>query len=614
MDNDFNDDAYFESLMNEDGDGDDAMKKCTYGWTVVDSEQEKSPDNSKQPQPKQVPPSSSFMDDLIANLCAEDNSRARAEHGTVGDLIDVTMSREDDDVSRNMSYADKSCGFGDASNDDTLKTLAQRAEVATLPKRDWGHFKPRIRPAMERPVPLASVTNVRVVSTCESGKHVQQMDATYSSFRGQFTLSELQQVVVTNVVQGLGPMCVVAPGCTGKTFAAVAAVAVYASTRLPNSGPHGVIVVASQRTGELLINTVVRRAYGDNDAAVHRNCLAAFGGSDKRATIDALLASKRRGGGGPDLIVATPGRLIDLIRSKLLKLDTCAMMCIERIEEFATANSAQFSGQLRSVLGQVPPDCTVLGLARTNPALKWMKNVLDSETGSDASVSLLTRSSGAKEVLRWIDNAQCFLPNICSELREAVLTMDSSSSSTVCIFVPNAQVGRIVLTELKPIECAYLDHSVRPDEREDVLTMLSHKMCGIRVLVTTDEGCNVEGWVPQADHVFQVDVPLNQTQMMKRRYVAQLSNTVFLSSTSDVRSIVATVKRMEKEAMATTPHSECNIPSEIMKLIEPVRSQIEQSMASDKKTTRASAHVSRRSESHKGRWFRWTTSGDVNGD
>ncbi|MFV9672916.1 MAG: DEAD/DEAH box helicase [Acidimicrobiia bacterium] len=81
-------------------------------------------------------------------------------------------------------------------------------------------------------------------------------------------------------------------------------------------------------------------------AARNFNLVTVYGGASMQAQIDALDA-------GVELIIATPGRLIDLMERRKARLDDISVVCLDEADQMADMG---FMPQVRKIMAAVPDD------------------------------------------------------------------------------------------------------------------------------------------------------------------------------------------------------------------------------------------------------------------
>ncbi|MDQ3781515.1 MAG: DEAD/DEAH box helicase [Actinomycetota bacterium] len=149
----------------------------------------------------------------------------------------------------------------------------------------------------------------------------------------------IQAMAIPDLLAGLD-VCGRAKTGSGKTLA-FGLPMVQLLERSEGGRPTGLVLVP---TRELAIQvTEVLRPL----AAVRKlPLIAVYGGSSMRQQMDHLRA-------GAGIVVATPGRLIDLIERRAIKLDRVAMVTIDEADQMADMG---FLPQVRRIMRTVPPD------------------------------------------------------------------------------------------------------------------------------------------------------------------------------------------------------------------------------------------------------------------
>ena len=85
------------------------------------------------------------------------------------------------------------------------------------------------------------------------------------------------------------------------------------------------------------------------------NVCAIFGGSGKWEMTKALKEA-------PEIVVATPGRFIDLIKSKATNLQRCTMVVLDEADRMFEMG---FEYQMRSIVNNIRPDRQTLLFSAT---------------------------------------------------------------------------------------------------------------------------------------------------------------------------------------------------------------------------------------------------------
>ena len=129
-------------------------------------------------------------------------------------------------------------------------------------------------------------------------------------------LNEMQERVLGHVNES-GDMVLYSPTGTGKTIAYATWLLTTISEAL--TGVQAVVMVPTRELARQVGEVLRTIAEG-------HKVLACYGGHSVQDEVNSLA-------GGPSIIVATPGRLVDLTKRGLLKLDTCRVLVIDEMDK-----------------------------------------------------------------------------------------------------------------------------------------------------------------------------------------------------------------------------------------------------------------------------------------
>jgi ATP-dependent RNA helicase DDX5/DBP2 len=148
-------------------------------------------------------------------------------------------------------------------------------------------------------------------------------------------------------------------------------------------GPIVLVIAPVRELAQQIFDEFARRFPRTTGAAGIRT-MCIYGGSDRRKQNEPLRQ-------GIDVLVATPGRLIDEVSSGRIKLNRVTMVILDEADRMLDMG---FEPQIRSVLGQIRPDRQMLLWSATWPravqniAMQFMKTpVCISAVGGDGSLS-----------------------------------------------------------------------------------------------------------------------------------------------------------------------------------------------------------------------------------
>ena len=125
-----------------------------------------------------------------------------------------------------------------------------------------------------------------------------------------------------------------------------------------SNGPIALVLAPTRELAQQ-INAVARQ-FGQGNYRIRSTCL--FGGSSKGHQIRELER-------GVDLVIATPGRLIDLLESNITSLERCSYIVLDEADRMLDMG---FEPQIRKILGQIRPDRQMLMWSAT-----WPEDVKD---------------------------------------------------------------------------------------------------------------------------------------------------------------------------------------------------------------------------------------------
>lgn len=131
---------------------------------------------------------------------------------------------------------------------------------------------------------------------------------------------------------------------SGKTLAFVWPMIVHVMDQRPvarGEGPIGLVLSPTRELAEQIFREAQRMT-----KPLGGKCVAIFGGAGKWEMVKALKE-------GPQIVVATPGRLIELIKSKATNLQRCTMVVLDEADRMFEMG---FEYQMRSIVAQVRDD------------------------------------------------------------------------------------------------------------------------------------------------------------------------------------------------------------------------------------------------------------------
>ena len=219
------------------------------------------------------------------------------------------------------------------------------------------------------------------------------------------------------------------------------------------------------------------------------NITSVYGGADIRAQIRALK-------NGSQLVVATPGRLRDLIRRKAIKLEAIKMVVLDEADEMLNMG---FKEEIDEILEQVPEERRTWLFSATMPpsVARLAKNYMHephqikvgntNETNQDINHQfILARPRERQEILRrYLDtDADVYALVFCRTRAETLTIADELQKDGYAADVLNGDLSQ--------------------DQRDRAMNRFRSKR--VRVLIATDvaaRGLDVDG----ITHVFHFNIP-----------------------------------------------------------------------------------------------------------
>jgi len=161
----------------------------------------------------------------------------------------------------------------------------------------------------------------------------------------------IQAAAIPVLIEGHDLLGQAATG-TGKTAAFALPILQNLNTKSPSKNPTALVLVP---TRELALQ--VSQAFGTYGKKLGVRLVAVYGGAPVRHQIDAL----RR---GVDVVIATPGRALDLANRKVLKLDDVATVVLDEADEMLEMG---FIEDIETILALTPPDRQTVLFSATMP-------------------------------------------------------------------------------------------------------------------------------------------------------------------------------------------------------------------------------------------------------
>jgi ATP-dependent RNA helicase RhlE len=304
--------------------------------------------------------------------------------------------------------------------------------------------------------------------------------------QGHSNPTPIQAQAITPILAGRD-ICGIAQTGTGKTAAFALPILERLgharATRIP--GRPRVLVLAPTRE----LASQVAQSFRNYGAGLRLSIAVIFGGVSQRPQEDVL---KR----GVDILVATPGRLLDLVEQRLLNLGGVEILVVDEADQMLDLG---FIVPLKRILKLVPAKRQTLFFSATMP--KTIAELARSILTDPVQVSVAPASTTVERV----EQSVMFVPTMQKQVvLEAILR--NSDMQRVLVFTRTKHGADKVVRNLfqSGIEAAAIHGNKSQSQRERALA--AFKSGNSRVLVATDiaaRGIHIEN----VTHVVNYDLP-----------------------------------------------------------------------------------------------------------
>jgi ATP-dependent RNA helicase RhlE len=296
----------------------------------------------------------------------------------------------------------------------------------------------------------------------------------------------IQAQAITPILEGRD-LCGIAQTGTGKT----AAFALPILQNLTKAGgqrtPRGARVLVLSPTRELA--SQIAKSFETYGAGLDIRTAIVFGGVSQRAQVQALAR-------GVDVLVATPGRLLDLVEQRAITLGTVEVLVVDEADQMLDLG---FIVPLKKIVRLIPQKRQTLFFSATMP--KTISQLADSLLSNPIQVAVAPVATTAEKVEQSVifvstGDKQRLLEKLLSDPdKERVLVFTRTKHGADKVVKNLVRAG---------VEAAAIHGNKSQANREKALA--SFKSGGTRVLVATDiaaRGIHVEN----VSHVINYDLP-----------------------------------------------------------------------------------------------------------
>lgn len=201
---------------------------------------------------------------------------------------------------------------------------------------------------------------------------------------------------------------------------------------------------------------------------------------------------------GLDILVATPGRLIDLTLSRTLQLSACKKLVIDEVDEMLNLG---FRAQLMQILERLPPRRQNLLFSAT--LSEDVEVMINKYFNAPEYVELLTRGTPLEKIIQQAYEVPNFYTKI--NLLKWLLTKDKTLQKTL-LFVKNKNIADLIEKELSEFseEFGVIHSNKSQPHRFEMVKRFGEE--SLRLLIATDviaRGLDFKN----VSHVINFDLP-----------------------------------------------------------------------------------------------------------
>lgn len=258
-----------------------------------------------------------------------------------------------------------------------------------------------------------------------------------------------------------------------------------------------------------------------------------YGGS----AIDKQIKSIRK---GVDIVVGTPGRVMDLMRRKVIKLDSLKYMVLDEADEMLNMG---FIDEIESILKETPEDKQTLLFSATMPSN--IKKIASFYMKDDYQhIAIKAKQQTATSVLQYYFESKSH-----NKFEVLCRILDSRDMSNAIIFCKTKRSVDEITAKMQ--QKHYSAEAMHGDltQVQRMKTLKRFKQGTVQYLVATDvaaRGIDVEN----ISHVINYEMPQEQ-----ELYIHRIGRTGRAQRKGEAYSIVTAKEKLFLERIARTTHS-----------------------------------------------------------
>ncbi|MDI1355650.1 MAG: DEAD/DEAH box helicase [bacterium] len=302
--------------------------------------------------------------------------------------------------------------------------------------------------------------------------------------RGFTSLTPIQEKAYPVIMSGRDAVGIAQTG-TGKTIAYLLPI-LRQLTYSEQRHPRVVIVVPTRELVVQVVEEINKLA-----AYMSIRVLGVYGASN-------INTQKQKVYDGIDILVATPGRLIDLTLSRTLQLSAVKKLVIDEVDEMLNLG---FRAQLMQILERLPPRRQNLLFSAT--LSEDVETMINKFFNAPEYIELLTRGTPLEKIIQQAYEVPNFYTKI--NLLKWLLTKDKALKKTL-LFVKNKNIADLIEKELSEFsdEFGVIHSNKSQPHRFDMVKRFGEE--SLRMLIATDviaRGLDFKN----VSHVINFDLP-----------------------------------------------------------------------------------------------------------
>ena len=304
-------------------------------------------------------------------------------------------------------------------------------------------------------------------------------------------LTQIQQEAIPVVLEGHD---IIAQSNTGTGKTAAFGIPILEKIDKDLRTPQAIVLLPTRELAVQVANEF--RKYGKYMDGI--KTVTVYGGADIRDQINKLK-------GGAQIIVGTPGRVIDLIERRVIKLDNINMAVLDEADEMLKMG---FREDIELILDKIDHEVQTLLFSATIPDA--MKNIIKKFLKNPVPVKVLREGITAKEVKQ-----SYFLVKHSDKLEALSRLIDAYTPKLTLVFCNTKKSVDDLYDQLieKGYNCDKIHGDIKQSQRIDTLNKFNNGL--IDILIATDvaaRGLDIK----EVELVINYDVPSKEDYYVHR--------------------------------------------------------------------------------------------------